>query len=1015
MTNFVLKTRNYVLKRMKFAAMTAILDAVSNASQQEWGELSQDEIVNMEDNMHQTPLDLLYETLDMLDDLSTNCSCSCFDSKVRDRRWRIFRRASRTEALDEIFATCGGFGSKSARITNKDDDERAIHEFMPEHVITKNQFEEIYLQKVGVTGNLTDEIWWKIHTLTSAENGNENETESGGTGNKLHVGGLGNGYNDEGELRDLFSRFGTVDSVACRAKHSGSEGSWALVTMDDTTAAEAVLSHFSRENDGVLTLGSKEVRLTVQPYNNTRAGASTGAMKALKLPKMNRSEFGLAVSALGRGASIFQDFVLVCDIEGNNPMRVLDLLEGVMKEGDTVQHRVDALRSNWEACERLLLTHGAHSKAARNWKHYRRNFNALVWAPVAFVWGAAVLVTKPMFVSCQSMGELSAFPCHDKGHKGQKAAAAAYLFVVAVGCWVLPLMAATTDDIESRTAIATTFRWFFVLMVLLTQLLGLRRIMAESEGFFPDPAEPDGGPDPHAKKSKNDDTVAAPTEESPTLMSSDALLAFTVPSKKYQVMHGYWVDGEEGRKQTGSSIKLLKLKTSSFSLTRTTCTQQQEEDRNAAIHMENPHHTVQPRHTALPVKARLNFGTAKFVLFQILEILQLASLPVHAPDPGEQEHKWLPGWFQVITRHLRVLMIELPDADYFSVKMLNVGFGGAVVFCCVWAFVCGFMMLGLISRQRAEVQSRLPAFAPDFLFRMMGLVEFLLVGPCGMIVTKWLLRPTDCTYLKCDAPEALLEIQCVGKVADPRLYFDMDPTIECFEGSHTFRAALAATLLILYTVTTANFAPSFFESWSDKKDIRIRPTFVATASFVKLVSVCVAVLATRVTWAMVLFPVVGSFWLLWISMWVNRPTNIEWVDRLISFGYATLLWHSICIAMAWSVQDITKEATPCPTSKYTHNLLTWYLEVSLTDCLCLQQRVDLPLSRLFHASRSKSIYWLGRLGWCRLSSTRSGLSRSAAASLVCNTAAHGTGRCRSCKPPNLRWVQSELRRIERAK
>jgi hypothetical protein len=183
-----------------------------------------------------------------------------------------------------------------------------------------------------------------------------------------------------------------------------------------------------------------------------------------------------------------------------------------------------------------------------------------------------------------------------------------------------------------------------------------------------------------------------------------------------------------------------------------------------------------------------------------------------------------------------------------------------------------------------------------------------------MIVTKWLLPPTDCTYLKCDAPEALLETRCDGKVAESRLYFDMDPTTECFEGSHTFRAALAATLLILYTLTTANFAPSFFETWGSKTDIRIRPTFVASASFVKLISVCVAVLATRVTWAMVLFPVVGSLWLLWLSMYLVPPTNINWVDRLISFGYATLLWHSICIALAWSVQDVTKEAGDCLTT-----------------------------------------------------------------------------------------------------
>ena len=146
------------------------------------------------------------------------------------------------------------------------------------------------------------------------------------------------------------------------------------------------------------------------------------------------------------------------------------------------------------------------------------------------------------------------------------------------------------------------------------------------------------------------------------------------------------------------------------------------------------------------------------------------SMPVKAPDPGAREHDWLPAWFGDVAEFLRAFMIELPQMD----KLVFECFFGAVAVCCLWAIVCGYMMLGLVSRQRPGLQKRLPAFAPDFLFQISWLVEFFMLGPCSMIVTKWLMRAADCTYL----PDEKV------------LYFDMSPSTRCYEGAHTVRASL---------------------------------------------------------------------------------------------------------------------------------------------------------------------------------------------------------------------------------
>ncbi len=774
-------------ERFNVGALTAILNAISKTENQTWGYLSLDDIVNMEDHMQRSPLDLLHESRNMLESTLSDSYCACCASKSRRRRWTIFRRADVSEALDEMFATCGGFAGSSAKNVRADGDDKAIHSFTDDHCISKWQF-EVYLRKVGAEGELADDVW-----------------------------------------RDLASA--PADS------HDATRG----------------------QN------------------------------------KMNRVQFGRAVYAVGREASIFHDYIKLCALAGQNTMRVIDLLATVRTEGNTVKQRVDALLEDGQLCEKLLLQHGAQPQSQRNRQRLFRRITLCVCSPLAFVYGSAIMATKPFFSTCQSLGELSAFPCHDKGHRGQQAAAVAFLVVITLGCWVIPVVTATVESAEARATMAVFFRMFFITVVLLTQFLGLHRVLSENVGFFPDPSAPEGGPNPHLKGSKDGTAFADVSlhtsvhDAESTRMSTEALMAFKVPSERYTKLHGWWQHGEEGVKQT-KAVKVVKVKT---------MVEASAEAGRAKIHLDDSHINVQPRHTYLPVSARLwpfvpLCHNAKFVLFQIVEVIQLASLPVKPPDPGKEEHKWVPEWFSTVGDFLRGFMVEFPEMENMHTEF----FFGAVAFCGLWALVCGYMMLGLVSRQHPELQQWLPAFSPDFLFRITWLVEFFVLGPCNMIVIKWLMRAADCTYV---AEEEIL-------------YYDLDRSVRCFEGVHTARASLGATLLILYTLTTANFGPSFIETWSDQKDIRARPTFVAMTSCVKLISVCVVVLLTRIQWAMVLFPVLSSLWLLYISLRQPPPTNIAWADQLVAATYTALLLHSVCVALAWMLQDFTTEATRCSTT-----------------------------------------------------------------------------------------------------
>jgi hypothetical protein len=115
-----------------------------------------------------------------------------------------------------------------------------------------------------------------------ATNSEEDKTgDDGGAVDKtkLHVTGLKRGYKDEAELKALFSEYGSVSNVYCRDKNNG-KGSWALVTMQESSGAKAALAAAAAAaSESGISLGKR--RLVVRRFSRKKAEASTGAMRVL--------------------------------------------------------------------------------------------------------------------------------------------------------------------------------------------------------------------------------------------------------------------------------------------------------------------------------------------------------------------------------------------------------------------------------------------------------------------------------------------------------------------------------------------------------------------------------------------------------------------------------------------------------------------------------------------------------------------------------------------------------------
>jgi hypothetical protein len=105
----------------------------------------------------------------------------------------------------------------------------------------------------------------------------------------LHVSQLGE-HNTEEKLQLLLRQYGKFVSAVVRHKETnGVDKSWALVTMGDAAAAQAVLDaspiRHSIPPDGMGTLA-------VKPFDNDRAAASSGAMAELEDTLMGYSADG---------------------------------------------------------------------------------------------------------------------------------------------------------------------------------------------------------------------------------------------------------------------------------------------------------------------------------------------------------------------------------------------------------------------------------------------------------------------------------------------------------------------------------------------------------------------------------------------------------------------------------------------------------------------------------------------------------------------------------------------------
>ena len=550
--------------------------------------------------------------------------------------------------------------------------------------------------------------------------------------------------------------------------------------------------------------------------------------------KMNRDHFHEAISKLGRDASIWEDFRLVADIHGHNPMRVLELSQRYSKNHDTDEERVKSMLGDFEKCEALLLANGADPMSKRKRRHCRGAVLLFLLSPVAACWGAGVLAVKPWSSTVKSLGEVTAYPTtasrpSDRGNPcKQRVAVWLFLLCVMLGCWLLPAAASAASSVDARHRLSQMLCGFVVGTIIVTQACALWHIFKEDDG------DHRLCPQFHARHAMPDPGSGQKGE----VMSEKEMMSARLPSERYSSLHGWWEDGEPGESKRQARITVTRLKHSSGKVQET------------QIHHENPHHIVQPRHTYLPTTVSWSYWNVSFVLKQLWEISVLASLPIVAPDVDTPEHRWLPKWFEKAGTFLRSFAIELPSDTALARHLC---YFLAVTFVVVWMFICGHMMLGLIARQRPALEKKLTAFAPDFIFKRSGWIETFCVGPMSMIVTKWLLRMVDCSHA------------AASDAAPANLTLDMDPDVECYKGSHTQRAAVSASLLIFYTLTTANFGPSFLEDWDrdawwspGQKDIRIRPTFVTISSFVKLISVCVGTLATSIVWLQVLWPVVGS-------------------------------------------------------------------------------------------------------------------------------------------------------------
>jgi hypothetical protein len=90
-------------------------------------------------------------------------------------------------------------------------------------------------------------------------------------GSTLHVRRIGGVCESFAEISRVFSRLGTVLQATIRHRESddGQNTSWALVTMESSAAAQAALAQ---------PVMAGTVQLVVNPFSQTQAAASTGAM-----------------------------------------------------------------------------------------------------------------------------------------------------------------------------------------------------------------------------------------------------------------------------------------------------------------------------------------------------------------------------------------------------------------------------------------------------------------------------------------------------------------------------------------------------------------------------------------------------------------------------------------------------------------------------------------------------------------------------------------------------------------
>jgi hypothetical protein len=205
-------------------------------------------------------------------------------------------------------------------------------------------------------------------------------------------------------------------------------------------------------------------------------------------------EFRRAMHWFGRAKHLWDDFIRVCEIPGGDgPQRALELTSRYVA-AEVAECR-QAMSVESSPCSRRL-----------RWLGRRLLLGCCI--PPTFVWGVGLVAVRPLF--SLSIGELTV-ALEATTHREQ-GAVILFLLWLCGGCFVLPYLAAATDDIPTRTSYATYFRWHYVTTIMTINLFVVARVLREAAGTIPAMKSSDNTLALARDDDDDDDVSAAPAD-----------------------------------------------------------------------------------------------------------------------------------------------------------------------------------------------------------------------------------------------------------------------------------------------------------------------------------------------------------------------------------------------------------------------------------------------------------------------------------------------------------------------